>query len=236
METELQGVNEQVFAAPAAGQPENAEKSAPDRPLQPPEENERYAAARRRAEEEFHKKEQLRNGRYAEMFGHLKNPRTGVPVQTEADFFDLVEEAGAFESAPPAYEAKEDAEPTRAQLETFIKEELSALKNEYGLEEIGLEELAKQPSGERVLSLWAGGVPLADAFAAVNHKALMNRQRQAAKQEALNALHGKEHLLPTSLGEGDGGAEVPGEIKAQYRSFFPGWSESQIRKDYQKHK
>lgn len=79
------------------------------------------------------------------------------------------------------------------------------------------------------------GYSLTDAFKIVNFDALSQKRSAAAKQAALNALQGKNHLTPTAGGAGED-IIIPAETLEFYKAAFPEWSEKQILADYKKHR
>lgn len=95
------------------------------------------------------------------------------------------------------------------------------------------EEVAAGPQGAQFARLVRQGCTPVEAYQVTRFEAILSRRVAAARRAALQAAYGKAHLRATSAAVGDQPA-VPPEVEQQYRAFFPGWSEAQIRADYHK--
>lgn len=135
------------------------------------------------------------------------------------------EEDAQFEHAPAENDGYTQS------LAAFGEAELAHLRAAHGVTAQNLSELVSSEGGERVLALWRSGVPLTDAYAAVNLAAVTAKRTAAAKQSALNAVLGKSHLAPTGGGASDE-VHIPPEVYQQYKALLPGWSDAEIRKSY----
>lgn len=95
----------------------------------------------------------------------------------------------------------------------------------------GVEDLSRVPGQEKVWALINKGYSLADAWKIVNFEDIARRSREAARQEARNAVESKSHLSATSA-RGKGAATVPAEVAAEYRQLVPDATDSEIQKHY----
>lgn len=99
-----------------------------------------------------------------------------------------------------------------------------------------LEDIRRQPEFGEFDRLVRGGYDLVDAYKLAFFQRLQDRQASGAKQAAINAARGKQHLAPVG---GKAGAEdgLTEEIIAEYRRFNPKWTRediSRFHKNYSK--
>ncbi|MEG0803433.1 MAG: hypothetical protein RSF90_00615 [Pygmaiobacter sp.] len=153
----------------------------------------------------------------------------------------LTGESAAMEEISPDVQENAELLPEtenaalQQMLEEFGKSELAALREVHGVSAATLAELEALPGGERMVQLWRGGVPLADAYAVANISEITRRETAWAKQAALNAVYGKAHLAKTS-GTATSEVTVPAAVYEQYRAMMPNWSDAKIQKNYQSYK
>ena len=117
----------------------------------------------------------------------------------------------------------------------FMAKEFEAMKKEFP--DCGLEspqQLNETEAGRRALQMWANtpGVTLADAYAATHRKELSKKQSAAAKQAAMNEMNSKGHLRQTKGSNAKG--DVPAEIEAEYKKYFPNATHEKIAEMYWK--
>ena len=184
------------------------------------------------------------------------NPYTNQPIRTEADLTayrsafaaeeqrQQLEEMGVSKEVLDNYiqnhPAMQQAQQVIHQQEQqaandFMAKEFEAMKKEFP--DCGLEspqQLNETEAGRRALQMWANapGITLADAYAATHRKELSKKQSAAAKQAAMNEMNSKGHLRQTkgSTAKGD----VPAEIAAEYKKYFPNATHEEIAEMYWK--
>lgn len=153
---------------------------------------------------------------------------------SDADFDAFVQN---LPEVREAREAKEQAE--RAKREA--QQAAAKVKVDEQLKEIGalnpsirsMEDLAKMPTYAKFYELVKKGNTLTDAFKLANYDALTKGAAAGARQAALNAAQGKQHMGQTQT-RGAGAVSVPAEVMEQYRAFNPDATEAEIRAHYAK--
>lgn len=192
----------------------------------------------------------------ARQFEGILNPYTNKPILTEADLTayrsafaaeeqrQQLEEMGVSKEVLDNYiqnhPAMQQAQQVIHQQEQqaandFMAKEFEAMKKEFP--DCGLEspqQLNETEAGRRALQMWANapGITLADAYAATHRKEISKKQSAAAKQAAMNEMNSKGHLRQTkgSTAKGD----VPAEIAAEYKKYFPNATHEEIAEMYRK--
>lgn len=192
----------------------------------------------------------------ARQFEGILNPYTNKPILTEADLTayrsafaaeeqrQQLEEMGVSKEVLDNYiqnhPAMQQAQQVIHQQEQqaandFMAKEFEAMKKEFP--DCGLEspqQLNETEAGRRVLQMWANapGITLADAYAATHRREISKKQSAAAKQAAMNEMNSKGHLRQTkgSTAKGD----VPAEIAAEYKKYFPNATHEEIAEMYWK--
>lgn len=192
----------------------------------------------------------------ARQFEGILNPYTNQPIRTEADLTayrsafaaeeqrQQLEEMGVSKEVLDNYiqnhPAMQQAQQVIHQQEQqaandFMAKEFEAMKKEFP--DCGLEspqQLNETEAGRRALQMWANapGITLADAYAATHRREISKKQSAAAKQAAMNEMNSKGHLRQTkgSTAKGD----VPAEIAAEYKKYFPNATHEEIAEMYWK--
>ena len=98
----------------------------------------------------------------------------------------------------------------------------------------GWEDVFSMPQYGEFAHLVQRGCTPVQAYQLACFERIMAQRVAAARRAAALAARGKAHLSPIPAAAGDCFA-VPPEVHAQYRAFFPEWSEAQIRADYRRH-
>lgn len=196
------------------------------------------------------------DARIAREFEGILNPYTNQPIRTEADLTayrsafaaeqqrQQLEEMGVSKEVLDNYiqnhPAMQQAQQVIHQQEQqaandFMAKEFEAMKKEFP--DCGLEspqQLNETEAGRRALQMWANapGITLADAYAATHRREISKKQSAAAKQAAMNEMNSKGHLRQTkgSTAKGD----VPAEIAAEYKKYFPNATHEEIAEMYRK--
>lgn len=196
------------------------------------------------------------DARIAREFEGILNPYTNQPIRTEADLTayrsafaaeeqrQQLEEMGVSKEVLDSYiqnhPAMQQAQQVIHQQEQqaandFMAKEFEAMKKEFP--DCGLEspqQLNETEAGRRALQMWANapGITLADAYAATHRKELSKKQSAAAKQAAMNEMNSKGHLRQTKGSNAKG--DVPAEIEAEYKKYFPNATHEKIAEMYWK--
>ena len=196
------------------------------------------------------------DARIAREFEGILNPYTNQPIRTEADLTayrsafaaeeqrQQLEEMGVSKEVLDSYiqnhPAMQQAQQVIHQQEQqaandFMAKEFEAMKKEFP--DCGLEspqQLNETEAGRRALQMWANapGITLADAYAATHRRELSKKQSAAAKQAAMNEMNSKGHLRQTKGSNAKG--DVPAEIVAEYKKYFPNATHEKIAEMYWK--
>ena len=116
----------------------------------------------------------------------------------------------------------------------FMEREFLALQKEFpdcGLTAVG--QLLETEAGKKALELWKSvDIPLADAYAATHRMEIQTRQHEAIRQGILNQMNGKRHLTQTR--SGGERMEMPAEVRAEFKKYFPNASDKEIERMYHK--
>lgn len=192
----------------------------------------------------------------ARQFEGILNPYTNKPILTEADLTayrsafaaeeqrQQMEEMGVSKEVLDNYiqnhPAMQQAQQVIHQQEQqaandFMAKEFEAMKKEFP--DCGLEspqQLNETEAGRRALQMWANapGITLADAYAATHRREISKKQSAAAKQAAMNEMNSKGHLRQTKGSNAKG--DVPAEIAAEYKKYFPNATHEEIAEMYRK--
>lgn len=192
----------------------------------------------------------------ARQFEGILNPYTNKPILTEADLTayrsafaaeeqrQQLEEMGVSKEVLDNYiqnhPAMQQAQQVIHQQEQqaandFMAKEFEAMKKEFldcGLE--SPQQLNETEAGRRALQMWANapGITLADAYAATHRREISKKQSAAAKQAAMNEMNSKGHLRQTKGSNAKG--DVPAEIAAEYKKYFPNATHEEIAEMYRK--
>lgn len=222
------------------------------------EENARYAAIRRRAEEDAKRKydasiNQL-NQRVAAMCQGVTHPITGQPITNVNDYMDALaiqqrqaneqelQEKGVdpqlidrmIAQNPIVMEAQQVIEQNKLMnADAQIQRDLAEI-SKYDPNIKGINDLAALPNFQEILDRVSRGANLVDAYKMVNFDNFMQHTNEAARQQAINQMRGKNHLATQSqnVATEDDIVEVPAEIMARYKE--EGKTEKQIRELYKK--
>lgn len=196
------------------------------------------------------------DARIARQFEGITNPYTNQPIRTEADLAayrsafaaeqqrQQLEEMGVskevldnyIQNHPAMQQAQQVIRKQEQQAANdFMAKEFETMKKEFpdcGLE--SPEQLNETEAGQRALQMWANtpGITLADAYAATHRKEISKKQSAAAKQAAMNEMNSKGHLRQTKGSNAKG--DVPAEIAAEYKKYFPKATAAEISEMYWK--
>lgn len=222
------------------------------------EENARYAAIRRRAEEDAKRKydasiNQL-NQRVAAMCQGVTHPITGQPITNVNDYMDALaiqqrqaneqelQEKGVdpqlidrmIAQNPIVMEAQQVIEQNKLMnADAQIQRDLAEI-SKYDPNIKGINDLAALPNFQEILDRVSRGANLVDAYKMVNFDNFMQHTNEAARQQAINQMRGKNHLATQSqnVATEDDIVEVPQEIMARYKE--EGKTEKEVRELFKK--
>lgn len=191
----------------------------------------------------------------------LKNPYTGQPITTKAEYDayreqfererreNLLRQSGMtqeefqqFVQDLPEVRRAREAQAAAERATREAREAAARVRLEEQIREIGaidpsiksVADLAKMPTYPRFYELVQRGNTFTDAFRLANFDALAQRSAAGARQAAVNSARSKEHLAETRT-RGTGAVSVPAEVREQYKFFNPDATEEEIQKHYQKH-
>lgn len=119
--------------------------------------------------------------------------------------------------------------------ETTATQEIENLNKEFNLNLKGLEDFDKLPNVDDIVANVKKGLSLTDSYYLANRGSIIANNANTAKQQAINQVNGKAHLVPAG-NEGAGGDTVvmDNDVLKSYRRLFPKASDTQIREMYKK--
>ena len=242
---------------------DNQSEEAEPANQQSPEDNARYAAIRRRAEAEaerrFAAQQAAIDAKYKQMFGNYKNPVTGKPIESAADYAEAMaaqarqqqeaqlKEAGLDpQMINRAVEQEVQNSPVIRQAQEVLQAQQQSEANRMIAEDVenihkidptvnGLEDLKAQDNFHDVIQYVQthAGVRLSDAYKLINFERLSKQKQQAAQQSAINQAKSKGHLnAAAGLAGNVEGVDIPENELAQWREWFPEDSDKDLRKLY----
>ena len=232
---------------------EEEETGAVEPEQQSAEENARYAAIRRRAEEEARRRYegliQPLNQRVASMCDGITHPVTGKPVTNVMEYFDaldaeeklkrekMLEEKGidpsyidrAIATSPMVMEANRIIQQqNQAAADSELQKDISeVMKIDPSIK--SFNDIAALPNFPEMIEQVSRGLSLVEAYKMVNFDNFMHHTNEAARQQAINQMRGKDHLAtqPNGVSTPNDDVEVPEEIMRSMKA--DGKSEKEIR-------
>lgn len=246
---------EDVAETPAEESAEQTEENAGAKESEPAEQTEqskednaKYAAIRRKAEADAQK---AVDDTFAA--SGLTNPYTGKPILNKADFEEyakaiskekvdgILDKTGLSEEefkqmvdelpdVKAAKKAKEDYERQQQQI-TLDAQIAEVTKMNPDIKSVA--DLQKLDSYRAIYQYVLKGLSIPEAYKLANFDTLSGKASAAAKQAALNAKAGKDHLT-TTQSRGEGAQTVPPDVMAMYKSFNPKATEAEITAHYNK--
>ena len=251
------GENEQEPAAPAGesqdGAEDEQEPSDESHRVQTDEENARYAAMRRKAEADAEKRMNAELDKSIASLG-LTDPYTNKPITNHAEMQayrqrfveeqrkEMQEKAGMspedyqrFVDSLPEVQAGKAAQQKVMDLEIRAKIDSQMREIQMISPEIkSMEDLSKLDNFDKLYDMVGKGYELADAYKVLNYDRLTAKAAEAAKQQALNSIGGKNHLQPVTP-RGQGTVPVPADVVAEYRALMPEATDAEIQAHYNKY-
>ena len=252
------GENEQEPAAPAGESQDGAEdeqepSDESSHHVQTDEENARYAAMRRKAEADAEKRMNAELDKSIASLG-LTDPYTNKPITNHAEMQayrqrfveeqrkEMQEKAGMspedyqrFVDSLPEVQAGKAAQQKVMDLEIRAKIDSQMREIQMISPEIkSMEDLSKLDNFDKLYDMVGKGYELADAYKVLNYDRLTAKAAEAAKQQALNSIGGKNHLQPVTP-RGQGAVPVPADVVAEYRALMPEATDAEIQAHYNKY-
>ena len=254
------GANEQEAAEPAGeshveegAETEQKPSDESSRHVQTDEENARYAAMRRKAEADAEKRMNAELDKSIASLG-LTDPYTNKPITNHAEMQayrqrfveeqrkEMQEKAGMspedykrFVDSLPEVQAGKAAQQKVMDLEIRAKIDSQMREIQMISPEIkSMEDLSKLDNFDKLYDMVGKGYELADAYKVLNYDRLTAKAAEAAKQQALNSIGGKNHLQPVTP-RGQGAVPVPADVVAEYRALMPEATDAEIQAHYNKY-
>jgi hypothetical protein len=238
------------------GEEGEEETGAAEPEPQSAEENARYAAIRRRAEEDARRKYEAQigsmNQQIAAMCSGITHPVTGQPITNVHDYIDAlaIQQRQANEAElqekgvdPALINRMIETNPVVMQAQQVIEknnEVMSEVALKRDIEEISkinpnikdFNDVANLPTFPQMVDYVARyNMSIVDAYKIFNFGSAMQQTNQAARQQAINQMRGKDHLsTQTGVSQAEDYVEVPTEIMNRWKS--EGKTEKQIRSLY----
>lgn len=206
--------------------------------------------------------QQRMNSEIKKRFGNATNPATGKPIESWQDYldaFDAQEQMKAKEelethgvdpsvleraiAASPALRKAQKSEEMLNALTQQMQEEQGQRELENQIREIGrlnpsvksFEDLLKQKNFETFDTLVTqNGYSVLDAYKLANFDELAEMKTKAAKQAALNAAAGKNHLSGDGNGTLDSteGEDIPSADLDKWQEFYPDATMKELKSKY----
>ena len=254
------GANEQESAEPAGeshveegAETEQKPSDESSHHVQTDEENARYAAMRRKAEADAEKRMNAELDKSIASLG-LTDPYTNKPITNHAEMQayrqrfveeqrkEMQEKAGMspedyqrFVDSLPEVQAGKAAQQKVMDLEIRAKIDSQMREIQMISPEIkSMEDLSKLDNFDKLYDMVGKGYELADAYKVLNYDRLTAKAAEAAKQQALNSIGGKNHLQPVTP-RGPGAVPVPADVVAEYRALMPEATDAEIQAHYNKY-
>ena len=254
------GANEQEAAEPAGeshveegAETEQKPSDESSHHVQTDEENARYAAMRRKAEADAEKRMNAELDKSIASLG-LTDPYTNKPITNHAEMQayrqrfveeqrkEMQEKAGMspedyqrFVDSLPEVQAGKAAQQKVMDLEIRAKIDSQMREIQMISPEIkSMEDLSKLDNFDKLYDMVGKGYELADAYKVLNYDRLTAKAAEAAKQQALNSIGGKNHLQPVTP-RGQGAVPVPADVAAEYRALMPEATDAEIQAHYNKY-
>lgn len=99
-----------------------------------------------------------------------------------------------------------------------------------------LDDLMKAPYWPELYAKTQRGYSILDAHYLLNRDRLEKAKQDAARQQGLNNIRGKNHMTGSASPRGAGSISVPAADMAMFRQFNPGATDAEIQAYYNKYK
>ena len=224
--------------------------------VQSDEDNARYASIRRKAEEDARRRYEgemdMMNQQIASLCQGITHPTTGKPITNMHEYVDALAEQQRIrrenelkekgvdprmidrmiESNPVVMQARQVIEKSKAtEAETALLRDVAEI-GKYDPNIKDVKDLLELPNFPDLLDRVNRGASLVDAYKMVNFDNFMQHTNEAARQQAINQMRGKQHLQSQSpsVATADDDVDVPAEIMGRWKA--EGKTEKQIKELY----
>ena len=205
------------------------------------------AAARRKAEAEIRALKEAQaniDADYVRRFGHLKNPKTGEPIRSQADYLAALDAQEQIKSEQALREKGVDPNiindlVARNPVVIEASQYLATAKERetQALIDADVQKLAEfDPNIHTLDDVPANviqtaidkGYTLLDAYKIENFGKMTSKKEEAIRQGAINQAKNKAHLNPMNgVATNDNTVEIPQNLRAMWEEAFPNktWAE-----------
>lgn len=227
-------------------------------PVQSPEDNTKFATARRQAEREFAERQKSVDLEYQRRFSGYVNPLTNQPIRSQKDYLDALDAQEVVKQRQELQEKGIDPDmlsqivsrqvennPVVRQAQEVMQQTINNQSNQMISEDIkeimridpsvkSMEDVAKSPNINQILSLTQSGLRFADAYKVANMDLLISNKAVSAKQSAINNIKGTQHLNATNniSANNDSSVDIPSSELTNWQDAYPDLSMADLRKKY----
>lgn len=210
------------------------------------------ASIRRKAEAEAKARQEKIDAEYVRRFGSFKNPITGKPISSQADYLEALDaqeklkaenelrEKGVnpdliqrmVENSPAVREANAYMEKVKKdEAQKQIDEDVAALSQL----DSSIDSFEKVPKEVVEMCMKIEGLRLVDAYKILNYDKAQNKNADAIRQQAVNQIKGKSHMTPmTGVANNNAEVEIPLNERSLWEAMFPNKTYAEMRKLYNK--
>ena len=223
---------------------------------QPEDRNAAFARVRREAEAKANRRMSALDAEVAERFKGLSNPITGQPITSAREYFDALDAQEKLATQkkladngidPELIEKAVNNSPAVKAANLVIQEQrLKEVQTylEKQIEEVGkidpdiksakdIEQSERYPEVLKYVN--ENHLSVVDAYKLVYADKIASRKTAAIKQQAINNVKSQQHLKSTDgIATANELAEIPQSQMAEWRRFFQGKSDAEIRELYNK--
>lgn len=207
------------------------------------------AAARRQAEEAARVKQSKIDAEYARRFGHLRNPETGLPIQTQEDYLAAIDaqEKQIAENQlkqigvdPSIINQMIANNPAIRQAQELIaqahqNEVMNQINNDVAMlsqMDPSIKTLGDVPPEVIQLSM-STNMSIVNAYKVINYGKVSSAKQEAIQQAAINQAKGKQHMTPMNgISTPETGVDIPDSELAMWKETFPDKSMADLKKLY----
>lgn len=223
------------------------------------EEDSRFASVRRKAEEEARSKYEAQmqnvNSEVKRLFGNVKNPTTGAPIESFDDYIKAVEEQQRLVREqemrskgidPKIIDEMIQASPVIRQANQIMQDSLrNEAEQKLAADIKAVSEIDPSIQSEadivnletypKILDLVTNhGLSLPEAYKLANYESIATKKAEAARQAAVNQAKGKSHMEQSGNGAStsENEVDIPQSEISTWREYYPGLSDAELKKKY----
>ena len=201
------------------------------------------------AEEAARVKQSKIDAEYARRFGHLRNPETGLPIQTQEDYLAAID---AQEKQIAENQLKQSGvdpsiinqmianNPAIRQAQELIaqahhNEVMNQINNDVAMisqMDPSIKTLGDVPPEVIQLSM-STNMSIVNAYKVINYGKVSSAKQEAIQQAAINQAKGKQHMTPMNgISTPETGVDIPDSELAMWKETFPDKSMADLKKLY----